>query len=483
MTWRGTLAVVLTMSITACMDVGDEARRCDQPGLCSPWVGPDQADDGDPTEGDPTDDNDDAEGDDDAPGDDGPGDDGPPAGDGLPCEVRDALHAACGSCHGEVPSFGAPMPLADYDDLRVPAPSDPTRPVYELVVERMTADAGMMPPDGDIADADADAILDWIAAGAPEDPEASCGGPTDDGEDDDAGPELLPCDATYQLTAHAANDDGLPYVVPAQGAEDLYTCFAFRSPFAAGMQATAWAPIIDDERVIHHWILYRAKGGNYVDGSVFPCDVTLQVSADFVAGWAPGGKNVVLPPDVGLELGDPSDFYVLQVHYNNAAHHPDAFDASGVAFCTTPAPRPNTAGVLTLGTTSLSIPPGAVGHEETGTCGFLSTFGWPELHIVASSPHMHALGRSFRTVLERLGGGTEMVTDVPVFDFSSQGMYMSEPEVVVQPGDTLRSTCVFDNPTDQTVGFGEGTSDEMCFNFVIAYPIDQVSNRNCGIIF
>ena len=60
---------------------------------------------------------------------------------------------------------------------------------------------------------------------------------------------------------------------------------------------------------------------------------------------------------------------------------------------------------------------------------------------------------------------------------------MSEPEIVVQPGDKLHSTCVFDNPGSQSVGFGEGTGDEMCFNFVLAYPIDQLGNRNCGIVF
>ena len=50
-------------------------------------------------------------------------------------------------------------------------------------------------------------------------------------------------------------------------------------------------------------------------------------------------------------------------------------------------------------------------------------------------------------------------------------------------GDDFLPDPVFDNPTEHPVGFGEGTSDEMCFNFVLAYPIDQLSKRNCGIIF
>ena len=96
---------------------------------------------------------------------------------------------------------------------------------------------------------------------------------------------------------------------------------------------------------------------------------------------------------------------------------------------------------------------------------------------------MHELGRGLRTELERANGDVEVVTDVPVFDFESQGVYINDPEVVMQPGETLRTTCRFDNPYDFNVGFGEGTNDEMCFNFVTAYPIDAIPNRNCGIIF
>jgi hypothetical protein len=76
-----------------------------------------------------------------------------------------------------------------------------------------------------------------------------------------------------------------------------------------------------------------------------------------------------------------------------------------------------------------------------------------------------------------------VVTDVPVFDFESQRMYLNDQEVVVQPGDSLETTCWYDNPGGQNVGFGEGTSDEMCFNFVLAYPIDSLPDRNCGIVF
>jgi Copper type II ascorbate-dependent monooxygenase, C-terminal domain len=91
---------------------------------------------------------------------------------------------------------------------------------------------------------------------------------------------------------------------------------------------------------------------------------------------------------------------------------------------------------------------------------------------------MHELGRAFTT--EILRGGSEadidMLTDVPVYDFQSQTFYVNDPPVQILPGDALRTTCTYDNPTDQPV-------EEMCLNFIMAYPIDTIGeNRDCGIL-
>ena len=116
----------------------------------------------------------------------------PPQGPQLPCDVAAALSRACGECHGDTPAYGAPMSLVDFDDLHVPAPTDPTRAVFDLVGERITADTKMMPPDDDITDAERAALLSWIEAGAPADPDAQCGDlpPPDDG------PEPSACSAS-----------------------------------------------------------------------------------------------------------------------------------------------------------------------------------------------------------------------------------------------------------------------------------------------
>ncbi len=47
--------------------------------------------------------------------------------------------------------------------------------------------------------------------------------------------------------------------------------------------------------------------------------------------------------------------------------------------------------------------------------------------------------------------------------------------VVVGPGDTLKTTCSFNNDSGGLVTFGNGTSDEMCYNFVVAYPVGALA--------
>jgi hypothetical protein len=463
------LALLLSTLLPACGSDGasaaDETEGCD--GACETESG-DAADE--------------TAGPDDGPDPDGGSSDGDPAGPAVPCEIQALLREHCGECHAEPPRYGAPMSLVDYDHLQMPAASDVTRSVWELAVERMNDPVSPMPPGGDITPEDRDTLLAWLEAGAPasEAAEACDDEPVDPGEP--VGPDALPCTPSQTFTAHGGNPQE-PFHVPAQGADDLYQCFTFHSPVAEGEQAIAWAPIIDDERVVHHWILYRTTTPQ-PDGGSGICN--MPGDAKFVAGWAPGGQNFIMPDDVGLELGGPDVYYILQLHYHNTANHADSFDASGVAFCTVDEPRPQLAGMITLGTVFLDIPPGAQDHDESGVCPSWITSFMPEpLTVISSFPHMHELGRSFTTEILRGGSETDidMLTDVPIYDFQSQTFYVNDPPLQIHPGDALRTTCTYDNPTDQPVHFGEATTEEMCLNFIMAYPIETIGeNRDCGIL-
>jgi hypothetical protein len=72
-----------------------------------------------------------------------------------------------------------------------------------------------------------------------------------------------------------------------------------------------------------------------------------------------------------------------------------------------------------------------------------------------------------RSVINRAAGGQETIVDKP-FAFADQRAYAVD--VLVRPGDTITTTCTFQNDTAGAVGFGTGTNQEMCYNFVIYYP-------------
>jgi hypothetical protein len=252
---------------------------------------------------------------------------------------------------------------------------------------------------------------------------------------------------------------------------DTYRCFSFQVPFTSTEQAVAWAPIIDDKRVVHHFILYGHKTTAVPDG----CGDTGRV---FVMGWAPGGGNGVMPPDVGLELPEPGTWLTLEVHYNNRAGYSDARDRSGIAMCTTTTPRPKEAGVITLGSIGIVIPPGADDFTVTSDIPGNLTRLLPEpLHVLWTSPHMHLAGKSFRTDVIRAGVSAPLV-DVTSWDFGNQRAFPRDPTTtLIMPGDEVHTVCTYHNATNSTVRFGEKTENEMCFNFVVVYPIGGVPLR------
>ena len=166
---------------------------------------------------------------------------------------------------------------------------------------------------------------------------------------------------------------------------------------------------------------------------------------------------------------------LLEVHYNNPTMVTGIKDRTGVAMCTIKTPRPVEAGVITFGTTSIRIPARARDLEVKGTCDGLQTRLFTEpVHLLSSFPHMHTRGVRFSTWINRGAAGVPVV-EVKSWDFNHQAAYPHDhANLVINPGESLTTTCVYTNPTDGEIRFGENTENEMCFNFATVYPISAV---------
>jgi hypothetical protein len=424
----------------------------------------------------------------------------------------------CKACHDGRGTAGTQMGLITYADFRAPSPSNPSIPVYQMVETRVHGTKPTpMPPTGTLPASDLASIDAWVAAGAPD-----CGFPsstsqtrsggntgsggstspvgtggTGSGEGGKGGSipsdiaQYLSPDGTYfikdppmntpigpdapdaeycfNLVAHGAQTplpmDPTPFQVRAA---EFYHAFGFKVPYTQTMVALSTKPIIDNNKVLHHWLLFHTLSDTGIDGS-HGDEIGLQIGNELVSGWAPGGNPPVLPPGVGLEMPKVGGFMTLETHYFNTTGSTQP-DRSGVRVCMTSKMPPNVATVTWLGSESINIPANGTG-TATGICtpGNQSV----DIHLVYVSPHMHKLGTHMKTVINRKGGGTETVVDKP-FSFSDQRAYTAMN--IVHPGDTLTTTCTWENTTGAAVKFGTSTTAEMCYDFVWAYPAHAMPN-------
>ena len=406
---------------------------------------------------------------------------------GLPCNVKNVIDARCaGACHAAPPAFGAPMPLVTWQDFHRPAPKNGAIRVYQSVADRIhRAGAGRMPETGSLDSQELRTLDDWIAAGAPAGdncgvtPPRSDGGIVRDAALPDAPTDEDTTCVEFRAHGQQASNDKTPFdtsqiLFPAG---EFYVCFNFTSPWKEAVQGLQFATIIDNAETLHHWLFYQTPLP-VTDGSFSPCTGQHPLQA-LITGWAPGNQDLQLPPDVGLELAPPTGNYVLELHYNNPAGKVFK-DASGVRVCASKKFRPKTASITWTGSEKIDIPPRAPG-TASGKCnpGRLNMGPSEPITIFAAWPHMHKLGTRMSTIINRAGGGTEVLLDKP-FNFASQVSYPTP--AVLQPGDTLLTTCYYDNPGTGSVGFGPSTTQEMCYDFLYAYPAHGLDNPKLGPI-
>ena len=230
-------------------------------------------------------------------------------------------------------------------------------------------------------------------------------------------------------------------------------------------------------------------------------------STPFLAGWAPGHGEDVLPKGTGIPF--PTGTLVIeQVHYNLLVG--DKPVKNELVLHTVPASTP----ILPMQSQYMVAPPnipcpaGVTGplcnyqaslnylSQRFGPMGLLSAKGVDALcgenpndppvgdtatctsriestgYIDRIAPHMHLLGVGFTMVLNPGTPQAKTILNVPNYDFNYQKAYNITP-VPVSSGEPVQITCTY-NPElaeelpilrkapPHFVTFGDGSSDEMC---------------------
>lgn len=452
------------------------------------------------------------------------------------CAVQALLAKNCQSCHNEALAFGAPMKLLSHADMMASAPLA-KRPVYQVALERVKASgAERMPPSPKqpLAADEIATLESWVNAGAPT---GTCTAPSNGGSPNggapgaggvnpggapgaggtnpggapgtggtnpggaassggsgnDYPPDCIDC-ANYSCNegrrvafrAHknVGKDDTEPFdagSVGANGQPNSYECFYYEAPWGDTTQLIGHRPIIDNERVIHHWLLYASNTAppDLQDGGRRSyCQFQPDANRVLLAGWAPGTPGANLPANVGQQLPHGERVIItLEVHYFNTQPGPAALDRSGVEVCLTDTPRQNEASMHWLGTENINIGPNAqvtAGDTCTPNQGKAAT-------ILRVWPHMHLTGTHATLDLIRQNGAREKIHDGD-FSFHNQTMYELPQPVTVNPGDRLDAKCTFQNREARTINFGEGSTEEMCYIFTLAYPAGALHNNRNGCL-
>jgi hypothetical protein len=362
-------------------------------------------------------------------------------------EMHGLVDTYCGQCHGEPVAFGAPYPLTDYDALMQPIGR--VRPL-EAIASALTFDR--MPPAGQPHPTDEETarLVAWATCGDPPDRPAGPAGL-------EVSAEPLPAPAAPpNLPFFDLRADEFPL---AEDASNPYICFAFDAPADAQGLMRRIEPLLDDQRVVHHLVLMHDREGGGRPGG-YEC---AGIFEEWIYAWGPG-EGPLQFPEGGLRLS-PGDRFIVQIHYNNGGHFPNVRDSSGVRIYYGPDEGPEY-GLTALGPANFDLP-ARERSQATGYC----TFHEP-VDVLSSWPHMHELGYALESTILRAdavpGADEERLISLRGWHFESQWIYSTPTRL--EAGDAVRTTCTFDNIRDRDVGFGPGTEDEMCFNFVYTTP-------------
>jgi mono/diheme cytochrome c family protein len=224
------------------------------------------------------------------------------------------------------------------------------------------------------------------------------------------------------------------------------------------------APVCDDGCQ-----LPNGGGGNQLDGSG-----ELRFGM-FLTKFRPGQKPEIWEPGTVRRITAGSKI-LLQVHYSRTAGQIEK-DRSmiGLVFAKQP-PRKELITRM-ISNNYFLIMAGAENHRVTAC--------WTapqDIHLISALPHMHNRGKAMEIKVFYPNGRSEVLLNVPRYDFAWQTSYSFKQPVAIPKGTRFMVTGYFDNSAKnknnldpwQEVRFGEPNYDEMMIGW-IDYTVDGQS--------
>jgi mono/diheme cytochrome c family protein len=374
-------------------------------------------------------------------------------------DIAPILYNNCAECHR--PNEIAPMSLMNYREVRPWAKS-----IKERVLDRS------MPPwfadpkyghwenDPRLSQKEIDTIVSWVEAGAPK------------GEDKDLPPVPKFPEGWTIGKPDVVLEMPEEFTVPAEGTVP-YLYFTMPTGFTEDKWIQAMEIRPGNRAVVHHVIAYaqdpnvKTGGGEFQRGRVH------------LGGITPNKTGISYGPGYARLIKKGSNI-VFQMHYTTNGAVTRDRTRIGLVFAKEPATK-----VLQTGNAAnarFAIPPGDPNYEVRSSTTFKD-----DVLITSFMPHMHVRGKSFTYTAVYPDGRSEILLNVPEYDFNWQLTYIPKEPILLPKGTKLDCVAHFDNsprnkfnpdPT-QTVRWGDQTWEEMMIGWY-TYTTDTGGKKAAG---
>jgi hypothetical protein len=394
-------------------------------------------------------------------------------------DVAPILYKNCTTCHR--PGGLGPFSLFDYDSA-----------MANIDEMRNAVATGQMPPwhadgprgvfrnDRRLSDADKQTILRWIDAGAKAGDLKSL-------------PPKPDYPSTWQMGTAPDAIVSMPeaYTVPASGTVE-YQYFQVPTGFTEDKWVQAIEFMPGAREVVHHILVFAyvppAPGATPPSpaprpaGSPAPTPVLIRNAAQnrtppqtridtlngppqqrgvLIGGTAPGTNVTEFPKGTALRLRA-GTVLTFQMHYTAKGHEMHDRSMVGFKFAKEPPQEEifasqfiNGQFVLPAGAKDVAVP------AEIGAGQAIKIYGL--------LPHTHLRGTKWQYKLVKPDGSSEVILDVPRYDFNWQTLYFFNKPLEMEPGSKITSMAWYDNsatnksnpdPTKE-VRWGDQTWEEM----------------------
>ena len=263
-----------------------------------------------------------------------------------------------------------------------------------------------------------------------------------------------------------------PFLV-ADDVEDLYHNVAVQLskeqlPQDRWVKAVEFKP---GSEVVHHIIGYAHSKSDQTDLTGDEGSVT----SGMLGGNAPGTDVAAYPDGYGVRVPAEAQITFAMHYHKEAGPGTAVLDNSQMAFQFQDTPVTHPIEISTIQNGGFEVPPFAKDWRVGGARLFTE-----DTELLAMMPHMHLRGKSAKYTAYYPDGTSEVLLDVPAYDFNWQSYYEYPVSKLLPAGTRLEMELVYDNSQENAdrvgfdaskpVHFGGPTTDEMDLAWITIAP-------------